>query len=173
MDDAEMQPPLPPPPPSSLLLPSLSCTPSFTTAAHSGQLCREPQSVFTARLTPSSCSCTAAQLQDERGGKCSLSFLLPSFFSPPKPVLFSVLLLFCRPEGELSMTSGVQYPLLPPGRLTAQCEQKKNKQKNPKRMDSPCWFVCLCVCDDIHSLFPVWWCSRRSGGKGAAVAGSL
>lgn len=165
-----MQAPLPPPPPSFLLLPSLSCTPSFTTAAHSGQLCREPQSVFTARLTPS--RCTAAQLQDGRGGKCSLSFLLPSSFSPPKPVLFSVSLLFCRPEGELSMTQGVQYRLLPPGSLTAQCEQKQ-PNKNPKRMDSPCWFVCLSVCDNTHSLFPVWWFRRRSGGKGAAVAGSL
>lgn len=140
-----MQAPLPPPPPSSLLPPSLSCTPSFTTAAHSGQLCREPQSVFTARLTPSSCSCTAAQLQDERGGKCSLSFLLPSFFSPPKPVLFSVLLLFCRPEGELSMTSGVQYPLLPPGRLTAQCEQKKQQKTTNEWILPVGLFVCVSV----------------------------
>lgn len=68
------------------------------------------------------------------------------FFSPPKPVLFSVLLLFCRPEGELSMTSGVQYPLLPPGRLTAQCEQKKQTKKTPNERILPVGlFVCLSV----------------------------
>lgn len=50
------------------------------------------------------------------------------------------------------MTRGVQYWLLPPARLTAQCEQKK-----PQQVDSLCWFcvsVCLSVTTTTACLQP-------------------
>lgn len=96
MDDAEMQDPLSPPP---SLLP-----PAAITVLHSilhncstrqPAVPAKPQSVFTMRLTP---SCyTATQLQDGRGAKCSLLFLLHSFFSCSLFCLSSsVLKMNCR-----------------------------------------------------------------------------
>lgn len=67
------------------LPPSLSCTPSFTAATYGRQLCREPQSVFTARRTLSH---TAAQMLDQRGARLQPSCLWPHFFLSPAPGLF-------------------------------------------------------------------------------------
>lgn len=67
------------------LPPSLSCTPSFTAATYGRQLCREPQSVFTARRTLSH---TAAQMLDQRGARLQPACLWPHFFFSSAPGLF-------------------------------------------------------------------------------------
>lgn len=68
------------------LPPSLSCTPSFTAATYGRQLCREPQSVFTARRTLSH---TAAQMLDQRGARFQPSCLWPHFFFVSLPLACS------------------------------------------------------------------------------------
>lgn len=129
MDDAEMKAARPP---FFLLLlvlmPSQSCSPSFTTAARGSQLCRRSpraylrrESLHHAAALPRSC-----RMEVEGSAASSSSCILPS-------LLLSVLLLFPRPEGELSVTQTVQYRLLPPGRLTAQCKQEMDGSSERSR----------------------------------------
>lgn len=120
-----------------LFLPlSLSCTPSFTAATYGRQLCREPQSVFTARRTLSH---TAAQMLDQRGAPLQPSCLWPHFFFFSCPRLVPAPLLLHAPlllsEGELLMTWRVQTAV--PAAATGKVHGSPfsvNKNKQPLRL---------------------------------------
>lgn len=123
-----------------LFLPlSLSCTPSFRTVTYGRQLCREPQSVFTASCTLSHTARTAANFtRSVLQPPC----LWPCFFFVPVRSCTAAACFFCpqllpcwRRWGELLMACRVQTAV--PATATGQAYSTPSRKNTKLKQTAP------------------------------------